>query len=172
MNETNFADYAIFFDDGGVLNDNRLRGIQWQKMIGEYFPPKYGGEPHKWIEANIRLVNDFSKEHSKLIEESLVIEFNPFYDEFIYRWISEMFDYAGVNAPPKNQHREIFFDVIDQITPNVKATFPGVTNSIKMLHKQGFKIYTASAEHSLELKGYLRTQHPFHEFEFELRKMP
>lgn len=156
MSKGNFWEYAIFFDDGGVMNDNRLRGIQWQKMIGEYFPSKFGGEPHKWIEANINIIDGFSEEHGSLIEESQEIEYNSYYDNFIKRWISGMFDNAGVSSPPKSQYKEIYFEVIDWITPNVRASFPGVIDSIKKLSKHGFKIYTASAEHSSELKGYLR----------------
>ena len=48
MTRNNSSEFSIFFDDGGVMNDNILRGIQWQKMIGDFFSPKYGGESHKW----------------------------------------------------------------------------------------------------------------------------
>ena len=36
---------AIFLDDGGVLNDNARRGPQWQRLVGEFFAPRLGGEP-------------------------------------------------------------------------------------------------------------------------------
>ena len=26
---------AIFLDDGGVLNDNQVRGAQWRRLVGE-----------------------------------------------------------------------------------------------------------------------------------------
>ncbi|MHA1200255.1 MAG: HAD family hydrolase [Candidatus Heimdallarchaeaceae archaeon] len=156
MNKTDLWEYAVFFDDGGVMNDNRLRGIQWQKMIGDYFSPKYGGEPHKWAEANFEFIQEFTTEHNEVIQESQEIEYNSYYDNFINRWISEMFEYVGVTPPAKNQFNEIYFEVIDCITPNVKSSFPGVSDTIRSLHNQGFKIYTASAEHSSELKGYLR----------------
>ncbi len=156
MNKTDFWEYTIFFDDGGVMNDNRLRGIQWQKMIGEYFFPKYGGEPHKWAEANFEFIKEFTEEHNELIEESHEIEYNSYYDNFINSWISGMFDYVGVSLPAKDQYKRIYFEVIEWITPNVKSSFFGVSDAIKILHSQGFKIYTASAEHSSELKGYLR----------------
>ncbi|MCE7741364.1 MAG: HAD hydrolase-like protein [Candidatus Heimdallarchaeota archaeon] len=156
MNKTNLWEYAIFFDDGGVMNDNRLRGIQWQKMIGDYFSPKYGEEPYRWAEANFEFIEAFTTEYNEDIQESQKIEYNSFYDNFINRWISEMFEYVGVPPPAKNLYKEIYFDVIDWITPNVKSSFSGVSDTIKSLHNQGFKIYTASAEHSSELKGYLR----------------
>ncbi len=42
----------IFFDDGGVLNNNSLREKQWQKLIYEFFSPKYGKTLNDWSKAN------------------------------------------------------------------------------------------------------------------------
>ncbi len=33
---------VILLDDGGVMNDNRLRGEQWQRLVGEFFAPRLG----------------------------------------------------------------------------------------------------------------------------------
>ena len=88
MNKADFWEYAIFFDDGGVMNDNRLRGMQWQKMLGEYFSPKYGGEPHKWAEANVSMIKDFTLEHGELLESAEEVEYDAFYDDFINRWVT------------------------------------------------------------------------------------
>jgi len=33
----------IFLDDGGVMNDNNARALQWQRLVGEYFVPLLGG---------------------------------------------------------------------------------------------------------------------------------
>jgi hypothetical protein len=49
------TDLAIFLDDGGVMNDNDVRGKQWQQLVAEYLSPRLGGEPDKWSAAN-RLV--------------------------------------------------------------------------------------------------------------------
>lgn len=43
---------VILLDDGGVMNDNRLRGEQWQRLVGEFFAPQLGGESAAWAEAN------------------------------------------------------------------------------------------------------------------------
>jgi hypothetical protein len=48
---------VIFLDDGGVMNDNRLRAEQWQRMVGEFFAPILGGSTTAWAEAN-RVVMD------------------------------------------------------------------------------------------------------------------
>ncbi|MCE7740341.1 MAG: hypothetical protein KAU62_16055 [Candidatus Heimdallarchaeota archaeon] len=47
MTRNNSYEFSILFDDGGVMNDNTLRGIQWQKLVGEFFSHKYGGEPYR-----------------------------------------------------------------------------------------------------------------------------
>ena len=39
------SEIYIFFDDGNVLNDNQIRRKQWQKLVGEYLAPRFGGEP-------------------------------------------------------------------------------------------------------------------------------
>ena len=33
----------VFLDDGGVMNDNNERGLQWQRLVSEYFVPLLGG---------------------------------------------------------------------------------------------------------------------------------
>lgn len=156
MSKENFWEYAVFLDDGGVMNDNRLRGIQWQKMIGEYFSPKYGGEPHQWAEANFEFIDDIVAEYNINLEEEKLQDYQEFHDNYISRWITSMFNHVGIQPPPKEKFKEIYFEVVDIITPNVKAAFPGVVDSIKILHNLGLKICTASAEHSKELRGYLR----------------
>jgi hypothetical protein len=47
----------IFLDDGGVMNDNNVRALQWQRLVGEYFVPLLGGSPEAWSRAN-RVVTD------------------------------------------------------------------------------------------------------------------
>jgi phosphoglycolate phosphatase-like HAD superfamily hydrolase len=44
--------FAIFLDDGGVMNDNAVRGSQWQRLVAEFFAPRLGGDPAAWAEAN------------------------------------------------------------------------------------------------------------------------
>ena len=52
----NPSDYHIFFDDGGVMNDNSRRGPQWERLVGDYFSDRFGGTPSMWGEANQRYV--------------------------------------------------------------------------------------------------------------------
>ena len=43
---------SIFLDDGGVMNDNALRGAQWQRLVGEFLAPRLGGDPEARAQAN------------------------------------------------------------------------------------------------------------------------
>ena len=44
---------VVFLDDGGVMSDNRLRGVQWQRLVGEFFVPLLGGTHEAWANANL-----------------------------------------------------------------------------------------------------------------------
>ena len=46
----------LFFDDGGVLNDNEIRGEQWKPLIADWFGERYGGERDLWMKANYEAV--------------------------------------------------------------------------------------------------------------------
>ena len=37
------ARLIIFLDDGGVMNDNNTRALQWQRLVSEFFAPLLGG---------------------------------------------------------------------------------------------------------------------------------
>ena len=44
--------FALFLDDGGVLNDNSLRAPEWLRLIGEFMPARMGGTSEQWARAN------------------------------------------------------------------------------------------------------------------------
>src|SRR5260221_13517654 len=46
-----------FLDDGGVMNDNSTRALQWQRLVSEFFVPLLGGPAEAWTHAN-RVVAD------------------------------------------------------------------------------------------------------------------
>ena len=156
MAPKNPSDFVIFFDDGGVMNDNRLRGIQWQKLVGEFFSPKFGGELHKWAEGNFEFITRFISEEEISIEKGEITDYLDHYSKFQSNWVTSMFEFVGIDVPQKELHSKIYLDAINYITPNVKAAFPGLIDAIKKLHNLGFRLSTASAEHSTQLKGYLR----------------
>ncbi len=156
MSQTRFSEFAVFFDDGGVMNDNRIRGVQYQKLVGEYFTPKFGGEPYLWAEGNLNFVEEIMREYNEAICDNRDIDYKTYHADFVKRWIEEMFDYVGVKLPAKSEYEQIYREAIEYITPNIRSSYPGVVEAIKKLKRFGFKLYTASGEDSLELKGYLQ----------------
>jgi len=56
----------IFFDDGGVLNDNSKRGPKWWKHLGEWFAPRYGGTLEDWKRANIKALKLEMEHHDSM----------------------------------------------------------------------------------------------------------
>lgn len=156
MSQIRFAEFAVFFDDGGVMNDNRIRGLQFQKMVGDFFAPRFGGEPYKWAESNVNFIEEIVKEHTEVISSGVNVDYRTYHEDFVKRWIEEMFNYVEVKLPAISEYKRIYREAIEYITPNIRSAYPGVIDSIKKLKKLGFKIYTASGEDSLELKGYLQ----------------
>ena len=50
---------TVFFDDGGVINDNITRGQQWEKYVGEYYSLRFDGQPEVWGAANQKMISSF-----------------------------------------------------------------------------------------------------------------
>lgn len=147
----------LFFDDGNVLNDNEIRAKRWQKLIGQYFSPLFGGNPDDWGAANTKIIKSFiNKEVPTLIYENKEKTYQEFIEWFIEKWINDMFDYVGIQRPEKSQYKRIYYEAAKFVDLRVKATFPGVIKTIKILSKEGYNLYTASGTESIELKYYLK----------------
>ena len=152
----NNSEIFIFFDDGDTLNDNRIRGRQWQRLVGEYFSPIFGGEPELWGKANVELIKDFGGDDvPKLLYDNRDKSHEKFISWFIKKWINEMFDFVGIERPEKKIYKAIYYNAARFVATRVKAAFPGVIESIKMLYNKGYNLYTASGTESIELKNYL-----------------
>jgi HAD superfamily hydrolase (TIGR01509 family) len=152
------SDVYILFDDGNTLNDNRIRGKQWQQLIGDYFSPKFGGKPEIWGAANIELTKDFGGEDvPNLLYQNREKSHKKFIEWFIEKWINEMFDYVGIERPEKNIYKEIYYGASNFVAHRVKAAFPGVIETIKKLHNEGYSLCTASGTESIELSFYLES---------------
>jgi FMN phosphatase YigB (HAD superfamily) len=161
----NQSNIYIFFDDGDTLNDNRIRGQQWQELIGEYFSPRYGGTPESWGAANLELTKDFGGEGvPKLLYNNKDKTFIEFIEWFIEKWINEMFDFVGIKRPEKELYRKIYYGASEYVASQVKAAFPGVSKIIKDLYHKGYNLYLASGTESLELNFYYKAMGIKHYF--------
>lgn len=145
---------AVFIDDGGVMNDNILRAPEWQRLVGEYFAPRLGGDNMTWIEAN-RLV--FAGLESVLHTGPGEQDYITWFEAYQLRWLREMSTFVGVTVPTDDaQCLKMVWQASDYITHRVRTAYPGVADAIRSLYKKGFSLFTASGQHSRELEGYLK----------------
>ena len=145
---------TIFFDDGGVINDNRIRGKQWKKLIGEYYSTRFGGDPKIWGEANHKLITTFLDIFWRDGKENFN-DYQNFYNDFKKNMVLGMFKEAGKILPKDINIEELCNSARDYVIPKVRSAIPGVIDSIKELFARGFILYTASGAVSIEMKMYL-----------------
>ena len=146
---------TLFIDDGGVLNGNALRGPEWRRLVAEFFVPILGGSPAMWEEANLVVIE-------KLMQEVLTLgpegkDYMAWWDAYQVRWLKEMAAAVGV-ATPLDDARclKLAYESTAYITERVRSAYPGAAKAIRVLRGMGFRLFTASGEHSRELDEYLR----------------
>lgn len=150
-------DLVILLDDGGVLNDNAVRGPQWQRMVAAYFAPRLGGAPAAWAEAN-RVV----------IEQVLapgawraLMESSPSYGEFereYYRlWLGGMCEQVGVPCPADADCLALGVACEGWVIPQVRSDYPGAVAAVRALQAAGYMLHTASGGSSRVLALYLES---------------
>lgn len=146
---------VVFLDDGGVMNDNRLRAPQWQRLIGEFFPPILGGTSEAWAEANRVVAGRLfaPKNWRPLLRAASDVA--DFYRRYHLAWLGGMCEQVGVAPPAEDDCLELADRAAIYVTRRVRAAFPGVVETIRLLHGAGYHLHTASGERSLELEGYL-----------------
>ena len=147
---------AIFIDDGGVMNDNDVRGPQWQRLVAEYLAPRLGGDHSAWKEANkVVLERQIAR-----FEQGVVFQgnrgFPDVWQDEEKRWLREMCELVGVDAPSDDEECwRLARETSAYVTPRVQAGLPGVVDAIDSLHRGGYALYAASGEFSEDLDGYL-----------------
>ncbi len=146
----------VFLDDGGVMNDNNERGLQWQRLVSEYFVPLLGGPADAWSRAN-RVVTDRLFEPAAWRRRiQAAADYNSFDRAYQEEWLRGMCELVGVGTPPEEECLRLARRAAAFITCRVQAAFPGVVDTIRTLHRQGYMLHTASGESSLDLAGYLQ----------------
>jgi len=148
-------DPIIFLDDGGVMNDNRLRGEQWRRLVAEFFVPILGGAPAAWAEANRRVMDGISAPaawQARLLADP---DYFAFDRRYLLDWLAGMCASVGVVPPPDAESVALARRASASIVRRVHSAFPGAVEAIRTLYARGFTLHTASGESSRELAGYL-----------------
>ena len=146
---------VIFIDDGGVMNDNRLRVEQWQRMVGEFFAPILGGSTTAWAEANRVVMDGIQEPTAWQARLQTAPNYQTFDRGYLLDWLQRMCAIVGVTPPPDAESVELARRASASIVRRVHSAFPGAVEAIRTLHARGFTLHTASGESSRELAGYL-----------------
>jgi HAD superfamily hydrolase (TIGR01509 family) len=145
----------ILLDDGGVMNDNRLRGQQWPLLVGAFFTPRLGGTPTAWAEAN-RLVTQRLFEPANWVRRvQASSDYAHFERAYWLDWLSEMGRLVGITLPREEVCIHLAQQAESAIIPHIRSAFPGATEAIRRLHTEGYTLHTASGEPSAHLTLYL-----------------
>ena len=149
---------AILLDDGGVMNDNTLRGPEWQRLVGEFLAPRLGGAPEAWGEANHVVFTEMWKEFEALLHPVLEADTDTYFDFYgdqRARWLRDMCARVGVEAPNAEECYALGLETEQYVLPRVRAGFPAAADAIRTLHAKGYRLGTASSGRAFELEGHL-----------------
>jgi HAD superfamily hydrolase (TIGR01509 family) len=150
------ARLIIFLDDGGVMNDNNVRALQWQRLVGEYFVPLLGGSPEAWSRASRVVAGRLFELDAWRRRVQAAADYRSFDCDYQVEWLRGMCILVGTTIPPEEECLRLARHATAFITRRVRAAFPGVVDTISALHRQGYPLHTASGESSLDLEGYLQ----------------
>jgi phosphoglycolate phosphatase-like HAD superfamily hydrolase len=147
---------VLFLDDGGVMNENRRRGLHWQRLVGKYLAPRLGGPPDAWAAANAEVAEWLFREFELHFNEQPYASWTAFWANYEGAWLDRMCAAVGVAPPADDATRRRLIRACDAyVTRRVRAAFPGAVGAIRWLHRAGYRLHTASGEASWELDGYL-----------------
>ncbi len=150
------SELTIFIDDGGVMNDNALRAVQWRRLVGEFFAPRLGGDQVSWARANWAFIADEPwLMVLRMFEEQPQLGFQKLHENYLWEWLRSMCDRVGVVFPDRAEAVSMATEASAYITRRVHSAFPGVVEAIRELHSSGHALHTASGSHSADLEGYL-----------------
>jgi HAD superfamily hydrolase (TIGR01509 family) len=147
---------TILLDDGGVLNDNSIRGAEWQRLVGEFLAPRLGGEPRAWGEANDVVFRQMWQEFEVLRDARIaagIVEYLDFFGEQRERWLNDMCARVGVRSP--GDLVALAIETEDYVLQRVRCGYPGAADAVRALDKRGYRLGTSSGGSSRELEGYL-----------------
>jgi hypothetical protein len=149
------AQLSVFLDDGGVMNDNHLRGAQWRQFVAEFFAPRLGGTHEAWAEANRVVMERIFEPAAWQARLQASLDYRSFDRTYQLDWLQGICVLVGVPAPADEECYTLAHQAAEFILPRVRSTFPGAAKAICALHQRGYLLSTASGEPSTDLAGYL-----------------
>ncbi len=144
---------TLFLDDGGVLNDNGLRGPEWLRLVGEFMPARMGGTAEQWSSAN-RTV--FPRVWEELLKRlPTFANHQEFQQTYATDWMSAMCTHVGVTPPPGGDAVTLYRELSVYVAERASSAIDGAADAVLSLHRAGYTLYTASGTASWELRGIM-----------------
>jgi FMN phosphatase YigB (HAD superfamily) len=140
---------AIFLDAAGVLLDTDVMPAQWQRLVGEFFAPRLGGDPAAWGPANAwaaeRLWARYRDPGGTPNETHMRLR---------RLWLREMCERVGVATP--RDSAGLVLEAHAWICERVIAPQVGAVEAARALKAAGHRLFTSTGQPSWEIAGYLR----------------
>ncbi len=143
----------IFLDDGGVITDKQQRAAEFGRLVGDYFVPLLGGTEEAWTRTHHAVVERLANPQST--SALAAADFVGFYRAYQLLWVAGMCALLGLPTPPEEERLDLAYRALGWITRRIQAALPGAVEAIRLLHRQGYALHTASGACSLELVGAL-----------------
>lgn len=144
---------VLFIDDGGTINDNRLRAEQWPRHVGEYLASRLGGTPEAWAAVNREVFpRVWAETGERMHTFATHREFLRTYD---LAWITGMCEAVGVPVPRDEAAIEIARGAHEHVSARVHAPIAGAHQAVRALRNAGYALHTASGTPSRELEKLL-----------------
>ncbi len=141
---------ALFLDDGGVLNDNSLRGPEWLRLIGEFMPARLGGTAEQWASANRVVFSQVWGDLQKRLPDFASHE--EFQRMYATTWVRSMCAHVGIAPPPDDEAVRLYRELSSYIGERANSAIAGAADAALSLHRAGYTLYTASGTPSWELR--------------------
>ncbi|HYK96780.1 MAG TPA: HAD hydrolase-like protein [Candidatus Acidoferrales bacterium] len=154
---------VVFIDDGGVLNDNERRAPQWRRLLSEYLPPRLGGTPEAWAEANRPAFDRSWSRYMDRVRTGPARGIHEWIRADRGAWLVDMCERVGVAPPPDPVSFAV--ETSTWVSERVRAEIPGAVEAVRQLSSGGMVLHMASGGLSWELDPYLRGMGIRHLFE-------
>jgi HAD superfamily hydrolase (TIGR01509 family) len=141
----------IFLDDGGVITDKQQRAAEFGRLVGDCLVPLLGGTEEAWTRAHRAVVDRLADPQS--LSALTAADFVGFYRVYQLSWVGGMCELLGLPTPPEEECLDLAYRALGWINRRIHAALPGAVEAIRLLHRQGYALHTASGSCSLELAG-------------------
>src|SRR5258708_39291889 len=85
------------------MNDNYVRALQWQRLVGEYFVPLLGGSPEAWSRANLVVAVRLFEPDAWRRRVQAAADYRRFDRDYQVEWLRGMCGLVGLEAPPEEE---------------------------------------------------------------------